>query len=214
MDAATIRVTAQKAQSLVLAVMQESANDSIPERYVVQTCELSACGRYWVIRVNTEAYVIHGKSEFCRVGLNASLVDVQTGEISYVYSGQSVESYLYDMDAVAEAHGGVYVLGPAFDKSDKAAFIKLRQKTACAYQEILALLSQDQMFWLTGKRRLLEAVRILLAGEEIATSVTLVADAGDAVEIDETVWHIDAVLSSLRQRISRSNPAPPANPPA
>ncbi|TPG93310.1 hypothetical protein EAH72_20475 [Pseudomonas caspiana] len=40
-------------------------SEVIPERFVIQSCELSANGDYWVIRSNSEDYVVHGMTEFC-----------------------------------------------------------------------------------------------------------------------------------------------------
>lgn len=139
------------------------------ERFVIQSCELSANGDYWVIRCNTEECVVHGKTEYCYVGVNAHLVDVRTGLHETVASCFSVDEYLQDKSDVNTATGNCYVLGPSFSRENRVAVINLRQKLLCSYPESFSLLLGDGRQWLTGTRRHLEDVQRLLASGGIAT---------------------------------------------
>ncbi|WP_185066877.1 hypothetical protein [Pseudomonas frederiksbergensis] len=99
--------------------------DGKPERFVIQSYELSANGDYWVIRSNSEDYVAHGMMEFCYVGLNAHLINVMTGERETVVSCMSVNEYLQDKYDLVAVSGNQYVLTPAIDRGDKPALVNL-----------------------------------------------------------------------------------------
>jgi len=49
--------------------------DGKSERFVIQSCELSANGDYWVIRSNSKDYVVLGMTEFWHVGVKAHLIN-------------------------------------------------------------------------------------------------------------------------------------------
>ncbi|TVT80133.1 hypothetical protein [Pseudomonas sp. H3(2019)] len=194
-------LTAEQACEIVLSLFDGVMRDGKPERFVIQSCELSANGDYWVIRSNSEDYVVHGMAEFCYVGVNAHLINVMTGERETVVSCMSVDEYLqdkYDLEAVS---GNQYVLTPAIDRGDKPALVNLRRKLQCTYPQTLALLTGKQRLWLTGKRRLLEDAQRLLLEQGITTQIELVLDAGEAVAIGVETWHIEAVLRAVRERL-------------
>lgn len=192
-------LSAQQASAIVLDLHKGSIRDDRPERFVIQSCELSANGDYWVIRCNTEDCVVHGKTEYCYVGVNAHLVEVRTGALETVASCFSIEEYLRDKYDLHAAAGHSYVLGPSFSRENKAAVINLRQKLACSYPDSLALLSGTGRQWLTGKRRYLEDAQRLLTFEGIATDIELRVDPKGAITIGPETWHIDAVLKALRR---------------
>ena len=193
-------ITAEQACEIVLGLFDGVMRDGKPERFVIQSCELSANGDYWVIRSNSEDYVIHGMTQFCYVGVNAHLINVMTGEHETVVSW-SVDEHLQDKYDLEAASGNTYVLTPASDRSDKAALVNLRRKLQCTYPQTLALLTGKQRHWLTGKRRLLEDAQRLLFEQGIATQIELVFDAGEAVAIGVETWHIEAVLRAVRERL-------------
>ncbi|MGE8358891.1 hypothetical protein [Pseudomonas sp.] len=192
-------ISAQQASAIVLALHEGVIRDGSPERFVIQSCELSADGHCWVVRCNTEACVVHGKTEYCYVGVNAHLVDVGTGAHEVVASCFSVEEYLQDKADLLAAAGRHYVLVPSFTRDDKAALINLRQKLACSYPDSFALLAETGRQWLTGKRRYLADCQRVLATEGIATAIELQADPQGATPIGPETWHIDAVLKAIRQ---------------
>src|SRR3990167_7401021 len=80
------------------------------ERFAVQSCTLSSKGDYWVVRANSEDFVLRGIQELCYVGANAHLVHTTSGDIETVGSGQSVEQYLEDKYDLIEAGDKHYVL--------------------------------------------------------------------------------------------------------
>lgn len=194
-------LTAEQACEIVLGLFDGVMRDGKPERFVIQSCELSANGDYWVIRSNSEDYVVHGMTEFCYVGVNAHLINVITGERETVVSCMSVDEYLQDKYDLEAASGNQYVLTPAIDRGDKPALVNLRRKLQCTYPQTLALLTGIQRLWLTGKRRLLEDAQRLLLEQGITTQIELVLDAGEAVAIGVETWHIEAVLMAVRERL-------------
>jgi hypothetical protein len=194
-------LTAELACKIVLGLFEGVMRDGKPERFAIQSCELSFNGDYWVIRSNSEDYVVHGMTEFCYVGVNAYLVNVVTGKHETVVSCMSVEEYLQDKYDLEAASGNQYVLTPAIERGDKPALVNLRRKLQCTYPQILALLTGKQRHWLTGKRRLLEEAQRLLLEQAITTQIELVTDAGEAVTIGVETWHIEAVFKAVRERL-------------
>ncbi len=194
-------LSAQQASAIVLALHDGTLRDGKPERFVIQSCELSANGDYWVVRSNSEDYVVHGMEQYCYVGVNAHLVDVVTGATEIVGSCFSVDEYLQDQYDLRAAAGNLYVLTPAFARDDKPAMVNLRQKLACTYPEVQTLLSGEQRQWLTGTRRHLQDAQRLLADQGIATHIELQPEAAGAISIGVECWHLDAVLKALRNRL-------------
>ncbi|UZJ58954.1 hypothetical protein OKW98_20610 [Pseudomonas sp. KU26590] len=194
-------LSAEQACQIVLGLSEGVMRDGKPERFVIQSCELSANGDYWVIRSNSEDYVVHGMTEFCYVGVNAHLINVSTGERDTVASCMSVDEYLQDKYDLEAAAGSKYVLTPAIDRGDKPALVNLRQKLQCTYPQTLSLLTGKQRHWLTGKRRFLEDAQRLLLEQAITTQIELVPDAGEAVVIGVDAWHIEAVLRAVGKRL-------------
>lgn len=192
-----LMIDADHAKALVLR--RSEAVSQGRERFAIQSCKLSEQGDYWVIRANSEDFVHHGIQERCYVGLNAHLVNTASGEIDTVGSGQSVEQYLGDKYDAARAGTKHYVLGPNFDKNDKASVIRLRQKLDCTLQRAMQLVSPESSCWLTGKRRTLGHAQALLLREGIQTSIRLQQSLGSAVEIDDSVWHWDLLKSALNR---------------
>ncbi|WP_259697777.1 hypothetical protein [Pseudomonas protegens] len=194
-------LSAQQACNAVLALHDGTLRDGKPERFAIQSCELSAKGDYWAVRCNSEDYVVHGMTQYCYVGVNAHLVNVLSGEIETVANCFSVEAYLQDKYDLRAAAGQCYVLTPAFGRDDKPAMINLRQKLDCSYPEAIRLLTDEQRHWFTGIRRHLEVAQQLLAQQNIATCVEMVPEATGAVAIGVETWHQDAALKALRDRL-------------
>ncbi|MBK5344379.1 MULTISPECIES: hypothetical protein [unclassified Pseudomonas] len=193
-------LTAEQACEIVLGLSDNVMRDGKPVRFVIQSCELSANGDYWVIRSNSEDYVVHGMTEYCYVGVNAHLINVRTGEHDTVV-GWSVDEHLQDKYDLEAASGKPYVLIPIIDRSDKTALVNLRRKLQCTYPQTLALLTGEQRLWLTGKRRILEDAQRMLLEQGINTQIELVADAGEAIAIDVETWYTEAVLKAVRKRL-------------
>lgn len=77
-------------------ILRHSESDPLSpqyEKFALISCELSGDGDHWIVRVNSEDDVLHGRFERCYVGVNAYLVNVMSGEIETVGSAQSVETY-------------------------------------------------------------------------------------------------------------------------
>ncbi|HCT04663.1 MAG TPA: hypothetical protein DIW86_04780 [Pseudomonas sp.] len=196
-------LSAQQASAIVLDLHEGSFREGRPERFAIAFCELSANRDYWVVRCNTEECVLHGKTEYCYVGVNAHLVDVHTGALETVASCFTVDQYLYDKRHLQAAAGNSYVLCPTFSRVDKALVIKLRQTLSCSYTESFALLSVTGRQWLTGIHRHLEEAKCLLAEEGIATDIGLVSEPKGATAIGPETWHIAAVLKAIQKTLQR-----------
>lgn len=147
-------IDADQAKALVLRRCEASSHQG--DRFAIQSCELSEFGDYWVVRANSEDFVVRGIQECRYVGANAHLVHATSGEIETVGSGQSVEQYLGDKYDVMRAAGKHYVLTPNFDRSDKPGVIRLRQMFDCSLQTAVQMVSPESKFWLTGRKRTLE----------------------------------------------------------
>ncbi|MBP7451595.1 MAG: hypothetical protein KA914_02240 [Ottowia sp.] len=194
-------IDADQAKALVLRRSEAACQGR--DRFVIQSCTLSEHGHYWVIRANSEDFVVRGILERCYVGVNAYLVNTASGEIETVGSGQSVEQDLEDKYDAIVAGAKHYVLGPNFDKTDKAAVIRLRQKLECSLQRAMHLVSPESGCWLIGKRRTLSNAQAMLQHEGIATSIQLQESPGSAVPIDDSVWHWNALKSALNRMESK-----------
>ncbi len=152
------------------------------------------------MRANSEDYVLHGRFERCYIGVNAFLVNIGTGEIETVGSGQSYEQYLQDKYDVIDAAERKYVMTPSFDRTNKMELIRLRQEIGCSLQSALRLLSPEHCMWFTGKLRLLERAKDMFKAHGIETQVDLKPASGSAVEMKEEMWHWEAVRSALSER--------------
>ncbi|WP_431256515.1 hypothetical protein ACQ86G_17465 [Roseateles chitinivorans] len=167
------------------------------EPWAVQSCSLSDRSDYWIIRANSAAYVLHGDASRCYVGVNAYLVDVDTGLIEIVGSGGSVEGYLQDKYDLRVANGQCYVLTAGFPRSDKQAILRLRQVLECSIHRASSLSEQDCL-WLTGTRRDLQRVAELFRERGVATAVRLVDQPLDARHLTGCVWFWEPVQAALR----------------
>lgn len=189
-------IDAAQAQAIVLRLCEESGN----EKFAIQSCEFSARGNCWIVRANSADYVLHGRAEHCYVGVNAYLVDGQSGSIEIVGSGRSVEHYLQDKEDLRAAGGQSYVLGPAFDSANKAKVIRLRQAVACPSGLALQMLAPQNRAWLTGALQVLKDAQSMLETQDIPTQIILQPDPGRAVEIDHRVWHWEALKAVLKSK--------------
>ncbi|WP_338763050.1 hypothetical protein [Massilia sp. METH4] len=208
-------IDADQAKALILRRSEGSYGGT--ERFTVQSCALSERGDYWVIRVNSEDFVVRGMRERCYVGANAHLVDTATGRIETVGSGQSVEQYLEDKYDAAAAGDMHYVLGPDFGRDAKMAVIRLRQKLECSLAQAMMLVSPASSDWLTGKKSTLSHAQAMLLREGIATVIRLQADAASAVPIDDSIWHwraLKAALNGLATQPSSQQGVLPGQPPS
>lgn len=192
-------IDADAAQAMILRFCEGDTQSPHYMKHAIQCCVLSERGDYWIIRANSEAYVVHGRSEYCYVGVNAFLLDVVSGEIETVVSGNRVSHYLQDKYDIRNAAGQAYVLEPAFERSDKAAVVRLRQTLACRLPHALALLSPEHRSWLTGRRRVMQWAQRELVAKGVATEVMLRRGSGGALYIPEQIWHWDLLLAELKR---------------
>ncbi len=188
-------ISEDDAKSIVLKLCNADAGG---EKFVIQSCKASPRGDYWIVRSNSEAYVIHGDFERCYVGVSARLVNAITGEVETVGSGSSWQEYLQDKYDVEIAAGLHYVLEPAFDVKDKAALVNLRQRLVRSYQETIALVSPEHRHWLTGKLRVLKIAQTLLKEQGIEASICLREKTLGAALIDERIWHWEALVPCIK----------------
>lgn len=163
----TRMITSAAAQQLIL----DRLNDA-EDKFCIQSCERTPNRDYWIITANSEDWVLHGRGERCYVGVNAYLVNVATGALEIVGSGQSWQQYLQDKYDIEAAGAARYVLAPAFEFHDKRAVINLRQRLDCSLQVVREILSRDRA-WFTGKLRVLKAAQKLLEERDIDSTIKL-----------------------------------------
>lgn len=190
-------ITSQQAQDLILKYCNASLTDDI---FVVYFCELSPKQDYWIIRCNSERYVIHNQLEHYYVGVNAYLVNTSTGKIDIVGSGDNVEDFLQDIYDTQTAGSQFYILRPTFTKESKVALLQLKQWISCGYIDAINLLTINQA-WFTGKRRDLQHIQTLLKIQNIDTDIILVNDIKNAVIIDNDIWFEQDVRRVLSEKI-------------
>lgn len=190
-------INEEQAKALVLHRCETFSQDG--ERFAVQSCALSGNGDYWIVRANSEDFVLRGIHERCYVGGNAHLVNTASGDIETVGSAQSVEQYLEDKYDLIQAGDKHYVLEPNFGRDDKATTILLRQKLDCSLQRAIEFLSPVSRCWLTGKKSTLRKAQDMLAREGISTSIQLQAEPGSALQIDDSVWYWEALKALLNR---------------
>lgn len=176
-------------------ILQRCSSNAVP--FAIDSCELSPDKSCWIVRANSAEYLLHGKIEHCYVGVNAYLVDSYTGEIEVVSSGHSVEHHLQDKQDLRLAGQNQYVLHPTLDANNLQQIIHLRQKLGCslAYARQLA---RHPGGWLTGKKRVLETAKALLAQEDIATDITLTVNADTAQALTDRDDHWAKLKEILR----------------
>ena len=188
----THMLTRQEIESLVLRMYSADGSPS-----AIQTCEQSADNAYWVVRANDARYALHGRTEFCNVGVNAYLVDASTGEIEVVGSACSVEQYLADKKDLQLAGSKKYVLYTSFDGYDPKWVIHLHRKIGCSLSDSRRL-ARNTEWWLTGKKSVLDAARHLFAREGIPVSVTLAVNAGMAKLLSDAPYFWDDLKKVLQ----------------
>lgn len=190
-------ITSQQARDIVLNHCHSSPCD---ERFVIYFCELSAKQDFWIIRCNSERYVIYNQLEHCYVGVNAYLVDTYTGKIDIVGSGQNVEDFLQDIYDAQAAGSQFYLLRPIFSKENKIALLNLKQWLGYGYTDTVNLLTINKN-WFTGKRRNLQHVQILLNKRDINTEIILADKTEGIVIIDNSTWFEEDIRRELRKVI-------------
>jgi hypothetical protein len=184
-------ITPTAAQQIVLDRITRS-----DVKMCVQSCESSPRGDYWIIRANSEDYVVHGRTERCYVGVSAYLVDSRTGALEIVGSGAGWQQYLQDKYDLEAAGDGRYILAPDFGFDDKRAVINLRQRLDCSLELVRAMVSDRA--WLTGKLRVLKCAKGLLEKQGISTAIRIEPGTMSAAPIGEGVWHWDALKKVLQ----------------
>ncbi|WP_337135588.1 hypothetical protein [Proteus terrae] len=190
-------ITSQQARDIVLNHCHASPCD---ERFAIYFCELSAKQDFWIIRCNSERYVIYNQLEHCYVGVNAYLVDTYTGKIDIVGSGQNVEDFLQDIYDAQAAGSQFYLLRPIFSKENKIALLNLKQWLGYGYTDTVNLLTINKN-WFTGKRRNLQHVQILLNKRDINTEIILADKTEGIVIIDNSTWFEEDIRKELRKVI-------------
>lgn len=193
-------ISEQKARDIVISL--HSATSENLERFAIHSSTLSARGDYWVVRANSEDYVVRGMVEHCYVGVNAYLVHTESGDVEVVGSGGSVERYLEDKCDLFNAGTKCYVLMPIADASDKAFVLHLRQQLECSLVDARRLTSSEHKYWLTGKRSTLSHAKRLLEQRGILTKIELVPHPCAASTARESDWHWEALKASLNLRHS------------
>lgn len=190
-------INSQQAQDIVLNHCHSSP---CGERFAIYFCELSPKQDFWIIRCNTERYVIYNQLEHYYVGVNAYLVGTFTGKIDIVGSGESVEDFLQDIYDAQTAGSQFYLLHPTFSKENKIALLNLKQWLGCGYTDTIKLLTINRS-WFTGKHRYLQHIQILLNKRNINTEIILVDKTESIVIIDNSTWFEEDIKKELRKII-------------
>lgn len=190
-------ITSQQAQDIVLNHCHSSP---CGEQFAIYFCELSPKQDFWIIRCNSERYVIYNQLEYCYVGVNAYLVDTSTSKIDIVGSGESVEDFLQDIYDAQTACGQFYLLRPTFSKENKISLLHLKQWIGCGYIYAINLLTINKN-WFTGKRRYLQHMQTLLDKRDIKTEIILADNIDGIVVINNNTWFEEDIRKELRKLV-------------
>jgi hypothetical protein len=188
-------IDAEQAKAIVLSKCEGWSRSG--ERFAVHSCVLSERGDYWIIRVNSEDFVLRGIQERQYIGVGAHLVNTSSGEVEVIGSRQDVQQHLNDQYDLAAAGDGYYVLVCAIDAKDKAAIVHLKKRLGCTLTRAVHLTSAGSRDWLVGKRSSLLHAQALLEREGISVIIELKQGAGSAERIDYPFAHWDALKSAL-----------------
>lgn len=188
-------IDVEQAKAIVLSKCESFSRSG--ERFAIQSCVLSERGDYWIVRANSEDFVLRGIQERQYVGVNAYLVNTSSGEVEAIGSRQNVQQHLNDRYDLAAAGDGYYVLACAIDPEDKAAIVHLKRRLGCTLQRAVHLTSAEFRGWLYGKRSALLHAQALLEREGISVVIQLMEETGCAVQIDHPLPHWDALKSAL-----------------
>ena len=198
-------ITANEAQNIILKQCEGTLPDGTIEKFAIMSCELSPCKNYWVIRCNSEDYVLRNIVLRMYIGVNAHLVHVQSGQVETIGSAESVDGYLQDKLDYAHAEGKEYVLIPLFDKTDKKLLIHFKQWLQCGISDAINMVSDKNKLWLTGTKRDLQRLCSLLNQEQIPTGIILSENPANAVQVDRTTMFVGDVKNALIQYLNRIN---------
>lgn len=190
-------ITSQQAQDIVL---NHCHSAPYAEQFVIYFCELSPKQNFWIIRCNSERYVIYNQLEHCYVGVNAYLVDAFTGKINIVSSGESVEDFLQDIYDAQTACGQFYLLRPTFSKENKISLLHLKQWIGCGYIDAINLITINKN-WFTGKHRYLQHMQTLLDKRDIKTEIVLADNIDGIVVINNNTWFEEDIRKELRKLV-------------
>lgn len=194
-------ISAETAQAMVLLYAEGDPLAQGYEKFALQSCELSTRGDYWIVRVNSEAYVLHGRADRCYVGVNAYLVNVVSGDIETVGSAQSVEWVLQENYDLGRAGGMHYTLQPTFDRTDKAAIFRFKQAFDCSLQSAIRLVAPENRNWLTGPHSALQSVQAHLKMKRIDTDIVLLAQPSGAAELGSAPRFWEDVKSEFKLKL-------------
>ena len=162
--------------------------DEDNEFVIISGATLSENKDYWIIRANSRACVEGGDQSMCYVGVNAYLVNTESGEIEIVGSATSVESFLQQKYDLRAANGKHYVLICCHDHNEKEIVIKIHRLFNCSLKKAKYLLS-ERKHWLTGQKIHLLSAQKLLREKGIETQIALLETTESAIAIDsEFFW--------------------------
>lgn len=198
-------ITKETAKDIILKYCEHILANGSTEKFAIQSCELSPCKNYWVIRCNTEDYVLHNIWYRGNVGINAYLVHIQSGEIETIGSAQSVDDYLQDKLDLANAGNRKYVLVPLFNRLDKKTLVHFKQWLRCGISDAIKMLSNNRKKWLTGKKRELQFTQKLLSEINIQTDIVLVEDSENALQINGNISFLEDIKTALNAYLNKIN---------
>lgn len=125
------------------------------------------------------------------VGINAHLVNTETGEIEIVGSGQSVDDYLQDKYDLHKASDQAYVLIPYINWKNNKKIIKLKQWLQCSYEDLKLLSKPQHLYGLTSYRRGLAAVQNYLLSKQITSEIKLMTQPINAMRLKNDIYYIE-----------------------
>ena len=196
-------INRKQAEQIVLERLNR--DPACEDRFVIIDSELAPRGDYWIIRANSAAYVESEDFSRMYVGVNAYLIDTQSGTFDTVGSAQQVEDVLQELYDLQEAGGRHYVLACGINRDDKPSVIRLHRVLDCSLTTARQLIDEPHRFWLHGQRQTLLAVAELLSKHEIAVEITLADDITGIPEFSDGIINLDEIRERICTRITNQD---------
>ena len=195
-------VSQEEAEEIIFKLVNEDFEKGLCEdNFVISHVSLDNTASYWVIGSNSEAFVKHGVFGKCYVGLQAHLVDVDTGEIHTVGSGQDLDEVIQDLLDEKIAGRGVWYIKPLDDADHKKQILNLRRFCTISMSDAKRILRHKS--WFKGKKRELESSKVILKEFGVATEIILSEQAIAIPDMqDASGWGVKEQVTSLIQQIS------------
>ena len=192
-------ISEKEARQLVLDTCNPNETGG---EWIISECFSSPKDDFWVIRGNTKAWIDEKKWEAQLVGVNAYLVNKESGQMHVVISAFSVEEFIQDLYDERGRGGKVYALCCA-NPGDKREIIRMRSLLNCMIS-LAKSLFDEHYYWVTGRKQHLEGMKAFLAGKGINSRIDLIDPDKELPVIRQNHWGESDYIKLIKERLGLS----------